>query len=254
MTRFKLYTSGLFFLFTINLFCQNCITKNDTVYCDDPLDSKNYIFLGKINSSFTDKYNFEKNLQDKYKVTSIGSSTNEIEIRYVIEFFEEESSMISLIYNQGHWKYNYQFADYSKEKEYIIKKCKKDTNQLNFINNFYNQKDQKRLKYEKAKKTFNLDSLFRILAINNIFDQSNVMTKDDKMYSAYNKITNRIEHFNDGLSITDGKSCIVFFKILDLTGNYDFSNVDSYYNMYPNNKKLNEQIEIFKIFEFISNQ
>jgi hypothetical protein len=254
MKKLKLYISGLFFLLTINLICQNCITRNDTVYCDDPLDSKNYIFLGKINSNFTDKYNFEKNIQNKYNITSIGSSTNEIEIRYVREFHEEESSMITLIYNQDHWKYNYQFADYSKEKENNIKKCKNDTTLLNSVNNFYNQRDQKRLKYEKTKKIFNLDSLFRVLAINNIFDQSNEMTKNEKMYSAYNKLTNKIEHFNGGHSITDGRGCTVFFKIFDLKGNYDFSNVDSYYDMYPNNKKLSEQIEIFKIFEFISNQ
>lgn len=235
-----------------NLSCQNMQKINDTLYFDDPLESKNYIFLGRINYSPDTIFN-EESVIYNYKKPSIKLSTNEIEIRCVRNFHEEEYSMITSIYNNNIWKYNYEFVDHSKQKENTIKKCK-DTNCVRMFNLYYNNLESKKIKYENTHKTFNLDSLFHVLTLNNVFDQSNVFeNKDFHIYSAYNKLTHKIEDF-DRFPISDGKACNIYFKVFNTIGKYYFSNVDAYSQHYPNNKQFKEQVEILKVFDFISNQ
>lgn len=254
MGRHKLNTIFLLLLLSNYVTCQNCYERNDTIYCDNPLDSENHLFLGRVNPNCNDKMNIEPRIIKQYSVTPIKVSKNDIEIRCVREFFQEESSMITLIYNNNKWSYKYQFADLTKEKESHFSRCKNDTSMMESVTHYYEMRLKKKIRYEKTKKSFNLDSLFHILTINNIFDQQDIMFLKNTMYSAYNKVTKKTEDFYGGHTVTDGKNLKIYFKVYETTGNYSLSNVDIYYESYPNNMHLHEQVEISKVFDLISNQ
>ena len=207
-----------------------------------PIEDSTLLFLGTINSKPTvNAIVGEHNLS--YNLNPIIDSKNEIEIRFYRDFFGKEQSIVTLIYNKGKWSSSYKLQNMDNT---INGKYPEDDSlmKIRYYKNF------NRDKFEIINKTYNYDSLFKILAINNIFNQ-----KWDDERSAktnfLNKTNNKIETHSPPHYL-DGESYNIFYKVSYSFGSCYFDNVGDKVKEMPNLTFLKEQKNIIGVFDILS--
>ncbi|WP_343747582.1 hypothetical protein [Fluviicola sp.] len=184
---------------------------------EEEVESSDYdrgFFVGNVISD-TSSFGKEGGVYD-YGLASVLESTYKIEIRFTSHCFRGFQSTV--LYYDTKWNV--------KTCQYQYQSGEKDKNWISVQND-------------------HLDSLFAVLAVNDIFGLPN----DNNLSFGKNYFNPETGNLSgEGIGVGCGSYYIIEFKIADQYRRYDFSNPEVFAEFYPNVQEFRNYSEIVRVF------